>query len=216
MDRKWKRILMTVIGTVFLGISVGVLKKAALGTDPFTAFVTGCANVAHSSYGVLYPIVIGILLIIVFFIDKHYIGIGTILNLFITGTVADFSLKLLNSLYEADTWLLQGITLVVAIFILCLSSSLYIAADLGVSSYDAVSLIMADKKIAQYRFCRTFTDVICVLIAYVLNARDCVGIGTIITAFGMGPIVQFFIKNVAKKLLYGKVSICCQNEKNCL
>lgn len=204
MDKKWKRILMTVIGTTFTGVSVGILRKAALGTDPFTSFVTGCANAVHSTYGILYPIVIGILLVAVFFIDKHYIGIGTILNLFIIGAVADFSLKLLDSLYEADTWLLRGITLAVAILVLCFASSLYIAADLGVSSYDAVSLIMADKKIAQYRFCRIFTDVVCVLIAYVLNAKECIGIGTIITAFGMGPIVQFFIKNVAEKILYGK------------
>lgn len=206
MDRKWKRIIMTVIGTVFTGVSVGILRKAELGTDPFTAFVTGCANAVHSSYGILYPIIIGILLILVFFIDKHYIGLGTILNLFIIGAVADFSLKLLNVLYEADTWMIRGITLAIAIFVLCFASSLYIAADLGVSSYDAVSLIMADKKIAQYRFCRIFTDVICVLIAYVLHAQDCVGIGTIITAFGMGPIVQFFIRNVAEKILYRKES----------
>lgn len=201
MDKKWKRIIMTVIGTVFTGVAVGILKKAALGTDPFTAFVTGCANALHSTYGVMYPIVIGILLVAVFFIDRHYIGIGTILNLFIIGIVADYSLKLLDSIYDADTWLIRGITLIVAIFVLCFASSLYIAADLGVSSYDAVSLIMADKKVAQYRFCRIFTDVICVIIGYLLHAADCVGIGTIITAFGMGPIVQFFIKHVARKIL---------------
>lgn len=201
MDKKWKRIIMTVIGTVFTGVAVGILKKSALGTDPFTAFVTGCANTVHSTYGVLYPIVIGILLVAVFFIDKHYIGIGTILNLFIIGIVAEYSLKLLDFLYEADTWLIQGITLVVAIFVLCFASSLYIAADLGVSSYDAVSLIMADKKVAQYRFCRIFTDVLCVIIGCLLHAADCVGIGTIITAFGMGPVVQFFIKHVAGKIL---------------
>ncbi|MBD5543424.1 MAG: Tat pathway signal sequence [Lachnospiraceae bacterium] len=204
MEKKWKRIIMTIIGTVFTGVSVGILRKAQLGTDPFTAFVTGCANAVHSSYGVLYPVIIGILLILVFLIDKHYIGIGTILNLFIIGIVADVSLKILNAIYEADTWLIRGVTLAVAIFVLCFASSLYIAADLGVSSYDAVSLIMADKKIAQYRFCRIFTDVICVIIGYVLHAVDCVGIGTVITAFGMGPIVQFFIKHVSQKLLYGK------------
>ncbi len=201
MDKKWKRIIMTVIGIVFTGVAVGILKKAALGTDPFTAFVTGCANAVHSTYGVMYPIVIGILLVAVFFIDKHYIGIGTILNLFIIGIVADYSLRLLDFLYEADTLLIRGITLIVAIFVLCFASSLYIAADLGVSSYDAVALIMADKKVAQYRFCRIITDVICVIIGYLLHATDCVGIGTIITAFGMGPIVQFFIKHAAGKIL---------------
>lgn len=203
MDRKWKRILLTIVGTVFTGVSVGILRKAALGTDPFTAFTTGCANVTYSTYSMAYPIVIGILLIIVFFVDKHYIGFGTILNLFIIGYVADFSLNVLDSMYVADSWFVKGVTLIVAILVLCFASSLYISADLGVSSYDAISLIMADKHFAQYRFCRIFTDVICVVSAYVLGAKECIGIGTIITAFGMGPIVQFFIKNVAEKILYG-------------
>lgn len=212
MEIKVKRIILTIIGTTFTGVAVGILKKAALGTDPFTAFTTGCATALHSTYGTLYPIVIGILLVAVFFIDKHYIGIGTILNLFIIGYVAEFSLNVLNSLYEADTLMIQIITLIAAIFVLCFASSLYIAADLGVSSYDAISLIMADKKVSQYRFCRIFTDVICVIAAFVLGAKSSIGIGTIITAFGMGPIVQFFVRNVAEKIIYGKNG----NPNNCI
>lgn len=204
MDIRIKRILMTVIGTVFTGVSVGILRKSSLGTDPFTSFVTGSANAFGSTYGILYPIIIGMLLVIVFFIDKHYIGIGTILNLFIIGAVADYALKVLDALYQADTWLIKGVTLIAAIFVLCFASSLYITADMGVSSYDAISLIMSEKKNLQYRFCRIFTDVLCVVIGFLLGAGSCIGIGTIITAFGMGPIVQFFNRNISEKILYGK------------
>ncbi|MBQ7065803.1 MAG: hypothetical protein IJN92_03190 [Lachnospiraceae bacterium] len=212
MDKKVKRILLTIIGTAVTGFSVGILRKAALGTDPFTAFTTGCATALHSTYGTLYPFVIGVLLIFVFFLDKHYIGFGTILNLFIIGPIADFSLNLLNSVFEADTLLIRSMTLAVAIFVLCFGASLYISADLGVSSYDAISLIMADKKVAQYRFCRIFTDVICVILAFVLGAKTSIGIGTIITACGMGPIVQFFVRNIGEKIIYGKNG----NPDNCI
>lgn len=212
MDKKVKRILLTIIGTAVTGFSVGILRKAQLGTDPFTAFTTGCATALNSTYGTLYPFVIGVLLIFVFFLDKHYIGFGTILNLFIIGTIADFSFNLLNSVFEADTLLIRSITLAVAIFVLCFGASLYISADMGVSSYDAISLIMADKKVAQYRFCRIFTDVICVILAFVLGAKTSIGIGTIITACGMGPIVQFFVRNIGEKIIYGKNG----NPDNCI
>lgn len=201
MNVKGKRVLLSIIGTAVTGISVGMLQKAELGTDPFTAFTTGCAKALDSTYGVLYPFVIGILLIFVFFLDKHYIGFGTILNLIIIGPVAELAKRLFDMLYVADTYFAKGATLTLAVFVLCFGASLYIAADLGVSSYDAISLIMADKKISQYRFCRIFTDVLCVIAAFLLGAKSSIGIGTIVTAFGMGPIIQFFVRHVRKHLL---------------
>ena len=88
---------------------------------------------------------------------------------------------------------------------MCFGASLYFTADLGVSAYDAISKIMSDNRVAQFRFCRIITDMICVVIGFVLRAS--IGIGTIITALFMGPLIQWFNVNFSESLLR------LQNEK---
>ena len=95
MDKKenapmWKRIAMSFFGVIITGFCIGAFQKANLGADPFTCFVTGIANIFHSTYSVFYLIVTGTLLVGVFFVERHYIGIATLINLFFTGMAADF------------------------------------------------------------------------------------------------------------------------------
>ena len=33
----WKRILMTIIGNIFIGLGIGIFRYAAMGNDPYTA-----------------------------------------------------------------------------------------------------------------------------------------------------------------------------------
>lgn len=202
MNEKVRRIIMSVIGVIVTGFAVSLLRKAGLGTDPFTSFTVGLANVFNSTYGTMYPIIIGILLVVVFFFDKHYLGVATIFNLVIIGPVADIGLKLLDSIYEVDTVLKIVLTFLAAIVVLCFGAALYITADLGVSSYDALALYMADRKVAKYRYCRIATDAICVVIAFACKAT--IGVGTVVTALFMGPLSQWFISYVAEPLRYGK------------
>jgi len=194
---------MSLCGVALLGVCVALLRKAALGTDPYTCFVIGIANVFHTTYGTVYPVLFAILLVFVFVVDRHYIGIATILNLFIVGPVADGSSVIINNLYSASTLWIQIITLAAALIILCIASSLYIKASLGVSSYDAVSLIMSDKltgrRWGNYRYCRIFTDLVCVTTGWFLGAV--IGAGTVITAFCMGPFTQWCIDYIATPLL---------------
>ena len=40
---------------------------------------------------------------------------------------------------------------------------MYFTADLGVSTYDAVTLILTERKLGKFRYLRITTDVICVI-----------------------------------------------------
>ena len=88
------------------------------------------------------------------------------------------------------------------IFGTCFAASVYFTADLGVSAYDAFSLIAANKyKLAAFRLCRIASDSVCVLIGFICHVT--IGVGTIITALFMGPVVQWFNTNVSEPFLYG-------------
>ena len=89
MKREMRRKLMAVSGVMICGASVGIFQKIALGTDPFTCFVTGIANVFGSTYSTWYVILTGIMLAGVAVLHRHYIGFATLINLFLTGMAAD-------------------------------------------------------------------------------------------------------------------------------
>lgn len=199
MERKLKRILMALLGVAISGVCVGIFNTALLGADPFTVFVTGLGNLFRTSYGSIYPIITGAFLILVFFIDKHYIGIATIFNLFGVGMVGQSTFNLLTHFFQEPTLWVRVILLLIGLVLLCFGSSLYFTADLGVSAYDAIALILDKKTPIPFRFCRIGTDIICVAIGFIFDAT--IGIGTVLTAFFMGPVIQWFVDHVARPFL---------------
>ena len=80
---KTKRILMSVLGVIVGGISVGFFKLAAFGVDPFQSFMSGMEKLIPIDFGTLYVIVNACLLLFALVFDKHYINIATMVNLFL-------------------------------------------------------------------------------------------------------------------------------------
>lgn len=196
------RIWMSSLGVIVCGISVGMFRTAALGVDPFQSFMSGLNSVIPISFGTLYVIANVILLLFSLIFDRHKIGLATVINLTLLGYVAEYSQKFFTYILPELTMITSLFLLAVAIVIMCFGSALYFNADLGVSTYDAVSLIISEKqKKVSFKVCRVLSDLICVSIGVLLcklahmswsEIGASVGIGTIITAFFMGPLISFF------------------------
>ncbi len=206
-----RRILCTILGVVVCAISVGFFKVAAYGVDPFQAFMAGLDSLVPIQFGTLYVIANCVLLLFSFIFDKHYIGLGTILNLVFVGYIVEFSQAMILKVTPHPSMALRAIYLIIGIVIMCFSSAFYFTADLGVSTYDAVALILSDKwHIAPFKFCRIGGDLVCVVIGCVLfllaggspaMIPTFAGVGTIITAFFMGPLIEFFNEKCARPFL---------------
>lgn len=211
MNQMVKRIIMSVLGVAICGISVGMFKFAALGIDPFQSLMSGLDAIIPIRFGTLYVIVNAVLLLFALIFDRKKIGIATFINLFLLGYIVEFSQGLCEKLMpDAPIWL-RVVILLVAIVILCLSSALYFTADLGVSTYDAVALVWSQRQSKiKFAYCRVICDLVCVALGVALlliAGKDfseifgSVGIGTIITAFFMGPLITFFNVHVAQPML---------------
>lgn len=188
-----KRLGMTIGGVLLCALAVGFFKCSLFGVDPFQCFAQGVWGHFFEgtlSYGTYYAIISAILLTIDLFLDKHYIGIATFINMFLTGYIVDFSVNTINK-YCPDAGLITRIIfLMVGILVMCFASSLYMTSDLGVSVYDAIPIIISNRSKAPFKFVRIGCDLICVIIGTVSGLMP--GIGTVITAFFMGPLVDFF------------------------
>ncbi len=206
-----KRILMSLFGVIICAISVGVFKIAALGVDPFQSFMAGLDNLVPLDFGLLYIIVNALLLIFALVFYRHYIGIATFINLFLLGYITQFSYQFLQTVIVEPSIFVRAACLVVGVVVICFGSAFYMTADLGVSTYDAVALIIVNTwKKGKFQYVRIITDIVCVILGaalFVLGGGKIsaiptiAGIGTIITAFFMGPLIEFFNVHVARPLL---------------
>ena len=206
-----KRILMSVLGVVICGLSVGMFKHAAFGVDPFQALMSGLDAVIPIRFGTLYVIVNLLLLSFSLVTDRRKIGLATFINLFLLGYIVEFSQGVCERLLPAPGIAVRAALFLPALVILSLASALYITADLGVSTYDAVALVWSERqKRIPFQFCRILTDSVCVIAGALLcllsgmrfvQIFGVVGIGTVITAFFMGPMIAFFNRHVAQPML---------------
>lgn len=204
---KAKRIVMSVAGVMICAVSVGFFKLAAFGVDPFQTFMSGMDKVIPIEFGTLYVLVNVALLLFALVFDRHYIGLATFVNLFLLGYVVQFSYDTLLAVFPDASLPVRVCSFVFGFVALCFSSSLYMTADLGVSTYDAIAIIMASTwKLGQFRFIRIGTDVCCVAIGcalYLLGGGALAeipaiaGVGTILTAFFMGPLIDFFNRKIS-------------------
>lgn len=195
------RILMTVLGVSICGISVGFFSYSDLGLDPFQVLAHGLWNFTPLDFGTFYVIVNVIMLVGVFIFNKRKIGLGTLINLTLIGYLAEFSEKLLRNAEPEPGFMLRMAALLFAIVVMCLASALYFTADLGVSTYDAVAITIDERTSDKlpFRYIRIATDLICVIAGGLMGGVF--GIGTIITAFFMGPLIDFFKRTVSEPML---------------
>lgn len=204
------RVAVTIIGVLICGVAVGFSRYAAFGVDPFTVLMSGLDALIPIRYGTLYVIVNAVLLMFSVIFDRHYIGLGTIINLFFLGYVTEFTHMILVSLFPTPYIGLRIAALVIGILLICISLALYMTADLGVSTYDAVALIIVNTwHIGKFSYMRIITDVVVIIagvVCYLFTGSPIagitafLGIGTIITAFFMGPLVEFISERYVKKL----------------
>ena len=219
-----RRVLMTIAGVCICGLSVGMFSFSNLGLDPFQVFAHGTWHLTHMGFGTFYALM------------NIVLGLGTVINLFGVGYMAEFSEWVIRHFVHTEAFGVRFLFLVLGIVVMCLSSAIYFTADLGVSTYDAVALTIAERTrfqfrtIAertrfQFRYIRITTDLVCVVTGWVVldltrlssfpkggsapqillwSLGGTVGVGTIITAFFMGPLIAYFNRKVAEPMRYGR------------
>ena len=197
-----KRILFSVLGVAVGGISVGLFRVAALGVDPFQSLMSGLEACIPIRFGTLYLLVNAALLLFALLLDRRKIGLATIINLTLYGYVVEWAEGLIRGLLPMPGLPVRLALLAAALVVMCFGTALYFNADLGVSTYDAVSLVISQRqKRVSFRWCRILSDLVCVLAGAALlrlsgkawtEITASLGPATLLTAFCMGPLISFF------------------------
>ena len=198
-----KRMIIMIMSILLMGFSVSIFSYSGMGVDPFTALNMGISVKIEISFGFFQMCVNGIVLILVALVAKKLISLGTVFNMIGVGYVCELFTGLYNQfLPEENSFATRLVLMAIGVFLLSLSASLYFNCNLGVSPYDALGFVMEENVKLKYKWCRVATDLICTGIAFILDGP--IGIGTVVTAFFMGPVIAFCDGNISKKVLNAK------------
>jgi uncharacterized membrane protein YczE len=199
-----KRILASLAGNILVGLGIAIFKFAALGNDPYTGMNMALAETLGIPFPTLQLGVNLLFFLLQLVFARQLIGFGTLFNALFIGSLVDFFYRVMaGTIGGPGTFPVQLLVMLIGMVICSFGLSLYQCSDLGVSPYDAASLIL-DKKLARipYFWCRIFTDGVYALICFA--AGGIVGVGTLVTAFGFGPFIAAFNRVVSPMI--GKAS----------
>ncbi len=193
MRQRWygravvRRLPGLVTGLVLFGIGVAMMAASGLGLGPWEVLHQGIANRTGLALGTV-SVLVGIPVLALWWPLGERPGIGTVLNIAIIGPCTNVALPLLPRPGTAPAQLALS---AVGVLVIGLGSGLYLAADLGPGPRDGVMTGIHHRFGWSIRRARTAIEVAALVVGFLLGGT--VGIGTLLFAFGIGPIVQVLL-----------------------
>ncbi|MGN0405233.1 MAG: YitT family protein [Bariatricus sp.] len=201
------RTAFMLLGILLIGICVTCYRLSEFGVDPFSGMNLGISGFIGWSFGNWQLVANILILVVVFFTVRHLIGPGTVINMVGVGYTADFLCWVVLDVLKVEMTLpLRILALCLGTLFASLGVALYMIADMGLSPYDSVALIIEKltKGKVPFQFARVASDITVIVIgvAFCLAAGNnvwlIVGIGTIANALLNGPLIQFFRERIEK------------------
>ena len=201
---------MMIAGILFIGVCVGAYRLSQFGADAFTCMNLGISGFLGMSFGTWQLIMNLAILAVVLWKARSCIGPGTVANMVGVGYLADFTCWIVLDVLRVEMTLpLRVGALVVGSALVGLGVALYMAAEMGISPYDSVGLIIVDMTGGRipFRWARVLSDVTAVSVGVIFcllsggNMGMILGVGTICSALLNGPLIQFFKTRVAEPMM---------------
>ena len=175
------------LGLVAFGLGIALMAQAGLGLGPWEAFHQGLGRLAGQELGTV-SVVLGLPILALWWPLGERPGIGTVLNVVLIGTVTNLGIALLPLAAGLPAQLLMMAAGVVTIGV---GSGLYLGADLGAGPRDGLMTGIHHRFGWSIRRARTLIELTVLVAGFLLGGT--IGIGTVVFALGIGPLVQVFL-----------------------
>jgi uncharacterized membrane protein YczE len=183
------------VGLSGYGFSMAVMVRAGLGLDPWDVFHQGLARHTGMTIGVA-SAVVGVAVLLAWIPLRNRPGIGTIANVIVIAVTVDAALWVLPT----PTSLPVRIAMMVgAVVFNAISTVLYIGAALGPGPRDGLMTGLVVRTGLSVRLVRTSIEATVLTVGWLLGGT--VGVGTVLYAFGIGPLVQLLLRITPKRVL---------------
>lgn len=182
-DRGAQRVMRCVGGLALFGCGVGLQKQAALGLPPWDVFHEGFSETIGWPFG--RALILTSFLVLVLWIPlRQRVGIGTLFNAVEIGLVADL---VIAHVPHPEALVARIALMVTGIALVGVGSGFYIGSGLGPGPRDGLMTGLAARGWRVSR-ARTSVEIVVLVIGWLLGGS--VGVGTLVFAASVGPIVQ--------------------------
>lgn len=191
--REWiLRLCFLTLGLIIAHLGVTLFLISDLGTDTFTVFASGISHTTGISVGLCHSGIQCVLIVLMLLFTRGYIKTGSFICCILGGPIIDiFNWLLERFVSGASPLSIRFITMVLGCIILSVGMALVISSDAGTGPNDLVAVILTDKlEKFQFRTVRICCDLFFIITGFLMGGT--IGIGTVVAAFLVGPIVQIF------------------------
>ena len=180
-----RRYVQLFVGLGLYGVSMALMIEAGLGLNPWDVFHQGVAETTGLRFG-LVVIVVSVVVLLLWIPLRQRPGFGTVANALLVGLAAEGALAVLPA--PGPLWL-RAAFLVGGILLNAVATGLYIGARLGPGARDGLMTgYVARRPGHSVRLVRTVIEVVVLAAGWLMGGT--VGVGTVLYAVAIGPLVQ--------------------------
>lgn len=178
------RIAQLLVGLALFGAGCAVMVRAGIGLDPWTVFAQGLSRQTGIEIGWIVNIV-GFLVLLLWIPLRQRPGFGTVANIMLVGTSMQATLAVLPAAHG----FVPGVLVFLAgMALVALSSGLYIGADFGPGPRDGLMTGLHSRFGWPIWAGRLGVEATVLVAGWLLGGS--VGLGTVLFAVGIGPLVH--------------------------
>lgn len=189
-----RRLVALYVGLWLYGWSMAIMLRAALGLDPWDVFHQGVADHVPLSFGTVVAIA-GAVVLLAWIPLRQRPGLGTISNVVVISVAVDVGLVVLPHLESLPV---RVAAMGAAVLLNAVASVLYIGAGMGPGPRDGLMTGLVRRTGRPVWLVRTSLEVTVLAVGWVLGGS--VGVGTLVYAFGIGPLIHVLIPFVDRFL----------------
>nr|WP_211659037.1 hypothetical protein [Phytoactinopolyspora halophila] len=179
-----RRLIQLYLGLVLYGFSMALMIEAGLGVYPWDVLHQGIALRTPLSIGVV-TITAGAVVLLAWIPLRERPGVGTVSNVVVIGLMLDASLFFLPA---PDGLAARVAFMLVSIVLNGVATAAYVGARLGPGPRDGLMTGLVRVTGRSVRVVRTSIEVCVVAAGWLLGGT--VGVGTVLYALGIGPLVH--------------------------
>lgn len=190
MKKLFGLIIRITMGFFLCACGTVMALNSKLGLSPWDVFHQGLSNITGLTIGQA-SITVGIVIAIITSVLGIKLGLGTIANMIVIGCFID--LIIYTKIIPVCDNLFTGVIMLIgSLLVTALGSYLYIGCEMGCGPRDGLMIALVKltgKSVSIIRFC---IEAGALVIGWMLGGF--VGIGTLVTAIGVGYCVQLIYK----------------------
>ncbi|MFI9587050.1 YitT family protein [Streptomyces sp. NPDC052236] len=190
-ERPLRRLPQLFIGLALYGFSLSAMVRASLGVNPWSVLYEGLEHHTSLSFGAI-SATVGVLVLLLWIPLKQKPKFGTVANIIVLAYSSDLGLLLIPQHLglPARVCLLVG-----GVLLNGFAVAVYVGARFGPGPRDGLMTGASATTGHSIRLIRTLIEITVLTAGWLLGGS--VGVGTVLYAFAVGPITQFFMPRFA-------------------